>query len=99
MKPINIIARDWRKTNEIFLEMAFLLLKGYWHNGRRAPFYYYRDKDRTEIDLLIVQDGTAYPLEFKKTASPGRDDVRHFQLTERSLPLTPTAQSIPVAAI
>ena len=95
--------------------MAFLLLKGYWHNGRRAPFYYYRDKDRTEIDLLIVQDGTAYPLEFKKTASPGRDDVRHFQvlekrkmpvgrggiicLTERSLPLTPTAQSIPVAAI
>jgi len=91
------------------------LLKGYWHNGRRAPFYYYRDKDRTEIDLLIVQDGTAYPLEFKKTASPGRDDVRHFQvlekrkmpvgpggiicLTERSLPLTPTAQSIPVAAI
>jgi predicted AAA+ superfamily ATPase len=91
------------------------LLKGYWHNGHRAPFYYYRDKDRTEIDLLIVQDGTAYPLEFKKTASPGRDDVRHFQvlekrkipvgpggiicLTERSLPLTSTAQSIPVAAI
>ncbi len=91
------------------------LLKGYWHNGRRAPFYYYRDKDRTEIDLLIVQDGTAYPLEFKKTASPGKDDVRHFQvlekrkmpvgpggiicLTERSLPLTSTAQSIPVSAI
>lgn len=91
------------------------LLKGYWHNGRRAPFYYYRDKDRTEIDLLIVQDGTVYPLEFKKTASPARDDVRHFQvlekqkmpvgpggiicLAENSLPLTPTAQSIPVSAL
>jgi uncharacterized protein len=91
------------------------LLKGYWHNGRRAPFYYYRDKDRTEIDLLIVQDGTAYPLEIKKTASPGRDDARHFRilekrnipvgpggvicLAERSLPLTPTVQSIPVAAL
>jgi hypothetical protein len=91
------------------------LLKGYWHNGRQAPFYYYRDKDRTEIDLLIVQDGTAYPLEIKKTASPGRDDARHFRILEKrkipvgpggviclakqSLPLTPTVQSIPVAAL
>ena len=91
------------------------LLKGYWHNGRRAPFYYYRDKDRTEIDLLIVQDGTAYPLEIKKTASPGKDDARHFQvlekrglpvgpgglicLAEHSLPLTPSVHAIPVSAL
>jgi predicted AAA+ superfamily ATPase len=91
------------------------LLKSYWHNGRRAPFYYYRDKDNKEIDLLIVQDGTAYPLEFKKSASPGKDDIRHFQalnklkipvgpgglicMTEQYLPLTPAVQTIPVAAI
>ena len=91
------------------------LLKGYLHNGRRAPFYYYRDKDQKEIDLLIVEDGTIYPLEFKKTASPNKEDVRHFQilkklsmpigpggvicLSEQSLPLTPATQSIPVAAI
>ena len=91
------------------------LLKSYWHNGRRAPFYYYRDKDRKEIDLLIVQDGTVYPLEFKKTASPRKNDVRHFSvleklklpvgpggvicLAEKALPLTASAQSIPVAAL
>jgi hypothetical protein len=91
------------------------LLKGYWHNGRHAPFYYYRDKDQKEIDLLIFQDGTIYPLEFKKTASPTKDDVRHFQtlekfkmpigpggvicLSEQFLPLTPSASSIPVAAV
>lgn len=91
------------------------LLKGYWHNGRRAPFYYYRDKDRKEVDLLIVQDGVIYPLEFKKTASPGKNDIRHFQvleklklpagpggvicLTEQFLPLTPSAYSIPVSAL
>ena len=91
------------------------LLKGYLHNGRRAPFYYYRDKDQKEIDLLIVEDGTIYPLEFKKTSSPNKEDVRHFQilkklnmpigpgeiicLAEQSLPLTPATQSIPVAAI
>lgn len=91
------------------------LLKGYWHNGRRAPFYYYRDKDRKEIDLLILQDGVIYPLEFKKTGSPRREDVRPFRLLEKlktpvgpggliclaeqSLPLAADAWSIPVTAL
>jgi len=91
------------------------LLKSYWHTGRRAPFYFYRDKDQRGIDLLIVQDGIVYPLEFKKTSSPSRDDIRHFGalerlglsvgpggvvcLVEQSLPLTASAQSIPAWAI
>jgi len=91
------------------------LLKSFLHNGRQAPFYYYRDKEQKEIDLLIVQNGTVYPLEFKKTASPGRDDVRHFRmlntlkmpvghgglicLAEEPLPLTESVQSIPVSAL
>jgi predicted AAA+ superfamily ATPase len=91
------------------------ILKSWWHNGRRAPFYYYRDKDQKEIDLLIVQDGAIYPLEFKKTASPDKGAVRHFQVLEKlkmpigpggviclaaqSLPLTNKAWSIPVGLI
>jgi len=91
------------------------LLKSYWHNGRWPPFYYYRDKDQREIDLLLIQDGIAYPLEIKKTASPSREDIRHFGALERlglpigpggvicmaeqSLPLTASALSIPVWAI
>jgi len=91
------------------------LLKGYWHTGKSAPFYFYRDKDQKEIDLLIIQDGTVYPLEFKKTASPRKDDTRHFQvlekmgmpigpgglicLADRALPLGPKIFSIPVAAL
>ncbi len=59
------------------------ILKSYWHNGRRAPLYYYRDKDKKEIDLLIVQDETIYPLEFKKSASPDKSMVRHFGLLEQ----------------
>ena len=59
------------------------LLKSWWHNGLRAPFYYYRDKDQKEIDLLIIQDGTVYPLEFKKTASPDKRDIRHFGVLEK----------------
>ena len=58
------------------------LLKSYWHNGKEAPLYYYRDKDQKEIDALIVRDGKAYPIEIKKTAQPGRDAVRHFSVLE-----------------
>ncbi len=28
------------------------LLKSYLHNGKHPPFFYYRDRDRREIDLL-----------------------------------------------
>ncbi len=91
------------------------LLKSWWHRGRRTPFYFYRDKDQKEIDLLIVQDNSVYPLEFKKSASPGRDAVRHFKtldklgmkvmpggvicLAESSLPLAGGHVTIPVGAL
>lgn len=91
------------------------ILKSYWHNGQRAPLYYYRDKDKKEIDLLIVRDGTIYPLEFKKTTAPGRDSIKHFVvlekltmpvgpggvicLTKMTLPLNEKIQVIPVAAL
>ena len=87
------------------------ILKSWWHNGKQAPFYYYRDKDQKEIDLLIITDGKIYPIEFKKTSSPSANVVRHFKLLDKfqysisyggvvclipeSLPLTPSVTSIP----
>jgi predicted AAA+ superfamily ATPase len=87
------------------------LLKSYWHNGKRAPFFYYRDKDQKEIDLLIEQDGMLYPVEIKKSASPTRDATRHFEvlprlgmsighgalvcLVNQALPINPTVTILP----
>ncbi len=91
------------------------LLKSWWHNGRRTSFYFYRDRDQREVDLLIVQDDTIYPLEFKKSASPGHDAMRPFRslgklgrplgpggvicLAPKSLPLAEGVVTIPVGAI
>lgn len=59
------------------------LLKSYAFNGKKAPFYYYRDKDKREIDLIIEQDGTLFPVEFKKASNPTSEAVRHFFVLEQ----------------
>ena len=52
------------------------LLKSHLNAGLQTPFYYFRNKDQYEIDLLIDADGLLYPVEIKKSASPGRDALR-----------------------
>lgn len=59
------------------------IIKSYWHNGKAAPLYFYRDNDQREIDLLIVQDGMVCPVEIKKSAAPTKKDVRHFSALKK----------------
>ena len=60
------------------------ILKSYYNSGKTRPgLFFYRDKDMKEIDLLIEQNGRLYPVEIKKTATPRRDDSRHFQVLRR----------------
>jgi uncharacterized protein len=49
----------------------------------REQLYFYRDKDKMEIDLLIFLNNTIYPVEIKKTASPKSDDAKNFFVTGR----------------
>jgi len=56
------------------------LLKSYWYNGKTPYFYFYRDKDQKEIDLLIEQDNTLYPIEIKKSATPSLNAASNFAL-------------------
>ncbi|OGT41682.1 MAG: ATPase [Gammaproteobacteria bacterium RIFCSPHIGHO2_12_FULL_37_34] len=59
------------------------ILKSYWHNGKRAPLYYYRDKDKKEIDLLIIRDDIIYPLEFKKSARVDKITIQSFHVLKK----------------
>lgn len=64
------------------------IIKSYWHHGKVAPLYFYRDTDQKEVDLLIVQDGQIFPIEFKKTAMPSKKDIRPFAaLNKLNLPI------------
>ncbi|MDR2590580.1 MAG: ATP-binding protein [Oscillospiraceae bacterium] len=46
-------------------------------------FYFYRDKDGNEIDLLIKQSGTLYPIEIKKHISCDSSDITAFKQLDR----------------
>jgi len=54
------------------------IIKSYIHNGRRPPIYFYRDKDKQEVDLLIEQNGTLYPIEIKKQGTIQNSNFKGF---------------------
>lgn len=54
------------------------IIKSYLHNGRNPRVFFYRDKEKREVDMLIEENGTLYPIEIKKTASPSRGDCKSF---------------------
>ena len=58
------------------------IYKSYLNAGKEAPLYYYRDKEKREIDLIIHENGTLYPIEVKKAASSGTDATKHFRVLD-----------------
>lgn len=91
------------------------VLKSWWHRGREAPAWFYRDRDGFEADLLLIQDRVAHAVEVKKSASPRPEDLRPLPqlaksdlaqgpgavvcLAERRMPLSPGAEVVPVGMI
>ena len=60
------------------------IIKSYYNSGElRPPVYYYRDKEKREIDLIIEENGTLYPIEIKKSASPNKDMIKTFKVLEK----------------
>ena len=59
------------------------VLKSFCNAGIEPPLYFYRDKDKIEIDLIIFLNNTVYPVEIKKTATPKTDDAKNFFITGR----------------
>ena len=91
------------------------IIKSYINNGKKPPIYYYMNKEKKEVDLLIEQAGVLYPIEIKKTASirnmhfKGFDflkntkaDIGHgavICLTDKLLPITKEIDAVPVGYI
>lgn len=70
-------------SGQIFETHAFgEIYKSFLSAGQRAPLYFFRNNDKKEIDLLMERDGTLFPIEVKKTASPSRKDARNLNVLD-----------------
>lgn len=100
--------------NGAFLETYIVaeILKGYWHNGKHPNIFFYRDKDGKEIDIILEENNTLYPIEIKKKTNPNKGDIKNFTvlekfgkcidtgavlcLAETHLPITDKVNAIPI---
>lgn len=69
------------------------IYKSYLNAGKEPPIYYYRDNTQKEIDLLLYQNNTVYPIEVKKRHLRGRPQSRI------SLRLLPWKRTMPFQAL
>jgi hypothetical protein len=49
---------------------------------RVDSLFFYRDKDKKEIDLLLEINGKLIPIEIKKKTSPDKDDIKNFDVVD-----------------
>lgn len=61
------------------------IIKSYSNEGiTNYPIYFYRDKEKKEIDLIIEENGTLYPIEIKKSASPDKSMAKHMNVLDKA---------------
>lgn len=58
------------------------IIKSYYNAGKQPNLYYYRDVDKKEIDLLIIDGKKVYPIEIKKAKLPNHAD-KNFKVLDK----------------
>lgn len=60
------------------------IIKSYYNSGHDSKdIYFYRDKDKKEIDLIIEKDNILYPIEIKKSAQPTIDMAKSLSVLHK----------------
>lgn len=65
------------------------IVKSYYNAGKPVDLFYYRDIDKKEIDLLIVEGDKIYPIEIKKSKEPSKPDKNFGVLQQFKLDVQP----------
>jgi len=61
------------------------IIKTRLNNGQDIDdsLFYYRDKEKREIDLLIKEGNVLYPIEIKKGATPDKTWIKNFRVLQK----------------
>lgn len=73
------------------------ILKSYYNRGLEPRIYYYRTKEKAEIDVLLERDGQIMPVEIKLAQEINPSDIQTMtQLRKLGLPIGKGAVIAPV---
>ena len=77
--------RNGAKAGNIFEHFIVSeIMKSHLNQGKTLrSIYYYRDKDKKEIDLLIEENNTLYPIEIKMTGNPTKTMAKNFDVLNK----------------
>ncbi len=65
------------------------IIKSYYNAGKLVDLYYYRDIDKKEVDLIILEGNKIYPIEIKKGKTPADADKNFSALEKFNLEVQP----------
>lgn len=61
------------------------IAKSYLNSGKdMRSFFFYRDRNQKEIDLLIYHSGSLYPVEIKSTTHPKAEMAKNFTVLKNT---------------
>ncbi|MBR4242211.1 MAG: DUF4143 domain-containing protein, partial [Eubacterium sp.] len=65
------------------------IVKSYYNSGKRPDLFYDRDIDGKEVDLLITEGNSIYPIEIKKSKNPASPDKNLSALKKLKMEIKP----------
>ena len=65
------------------------IIKSFYNAGKPADLFYYRDIDKKEVDLLMVEGDKLYPIEIKKGKEPPQPDKNFSALEKLKMDVQP----------
>jgi len=60
------------------------IIKSFWNRGEEPPLWYYRTKEKEEVDVLIDVNGKLYPIEIKLSSKISDHDLRGINSLKRT---------------
>jgi hypothetical protein len=59
------------------------IIKSYQNAAKDPLFWYYRDRDNKEVDMLLESDGEIHPIEIKRSVNPGTEIANTFRVLDK----------------
>ena len=60
------------------------IVKSYKNAAKDCQFWYYRDKDNKEVDMILESDGELHPIEIKRSVNPGTEIAGAFKVLDKA---------------